>query len=293
MCVGSNVIYRSAALDHCGGIPEVSYAEDVHTGVEAIRGGGKVIYLPVVLAAGICPDDVNAYARQQYRWGAGTLSIGFTKRMWTAPMSLRAKLAYFSGSLYNIYSALSVMVIPLLPLTILAAKPELVRASNWLVLLPALIAGFTLFPAWHMNDYRLRDALPMLMLRGWSNALAIWDYSRGKIMAWQPTGSKVSPLKRLWWGIRGWNLTASVGWTTLGIWRVWQTGSLRFVILTLFGVLNIVIVVRLLVAERSARNKGTRVGDGSRRRLLAGRIPSIWLYCLRRNIRTAPDSSYG
>lgn len=293
MCVGSNVIYRRAALDHCGGIPEVSYAEDVHTGLEAIRGGGKVVYLPVVLAAGICPEDVNAYARQQYRWAAGTLSVGFTRRMWTAPMSLRAKLAYFSGSLYNIYSALSVMITPLLPLTILSAKPELVKAGNWLILLPALIAGFALFPAWHMNDYRLRDALPMLMLRGWSNALAIWDYSRGKIMAWQPTGSKVSPLKRLWWSMRVWNLAAAVGWTTLGVWRIWQTGSLRFVILTLFGVLNIVIVVRLLAAERSTRNKGTRGRHGAGHRTLTGRTPSAWLSGLRRNIRTAPDSTYG
>lgn len=209
-------------------------------------------------------------------------------------MSLRAKLAYFSGSLYNIYSALSVMVTPLLPLTVLAARPGLVKSGNWLILLPALIAGIVLYPAWHMHEYRLRDALPMLMLRGWSNALAIWDYSRGKIMAWQPTGSKVSPLKRLWWCVRGWNLTAAVAWAALGSWRVWETGSLRFAIVTAFGFFNIVIVLRLLAAERSTRNeKGTRGRHSSERRTRAGLMPPAWLSRRGRNIRTVgSDGSY-
>lgn len=178
-CVGSNVVYRRRSMEHSGGITEVSYAEDVHTGIDAIRAGGRLAYIPAVLAAGLCPDNVNAYARQQYRWGAGTLSVGFTRRMWTAPLPLRGKLPYFSGSAYNIYTAVAVFITPMIPLVMLSLAPATIRLGNCLILLSALLTGFVLYPLWHMNDYRLRDALPLL--RGWANALAVWDYSRGNI----------------------------------------------------------------------------------------------------------------
>jgi cellulose synthase (UDP-forming) len=252
MCVGSNVVYRRRSMENFGGITEVSYAEDVHTGIDAIRAGGRLVYIPVVLAAGLCPDNVNAYARQQYRWGAGTLSVGFTRRMWTAPLPLRGKLAYFSGSVYNIYTAVAVFITPMIPLVMLSLAPATIRLGNCLILLPALLTGFVLYPLWHMNDYRLRDALPLLLLRGWANALAIWDYSRGKIMGWQPSGGKVSPLNRLWWGIRLWNGAMAIAWVGLAAWRIHQTGSVRFALLGTFGVIYMAVLARVLFPGREA-----------------------------------------
>jgi cellulose synthase (UDP-forming) len=252
MCVGSNVVYRRRAMEHCGGITEVSYAEDVHTGIDAIRGGGRLVYIPVVLAAGICPDNVNSYARQQYRWGAGTLSVGFTMRMWTAPLPLRGKLAYFSGSIYNIFTAVTVFVTPTIPLVMLSLSPATIKLGNWIILVPAILTGFVLYPLWHMNDYRLRDALPLLLLRGWANALAIWDYSRGKIMGWQPSGGKVSPLKRLWWGIRIWNGSMALAWIGLAAWRIHETGSDRFMLLGAFGTIYAAVLLRVLLPGKKA-----------------------------------------
>lgn len=253
MCVGSNVVYRRAALQLFGGISQVSYAEDVHTGLEALRYGWKLVYIPVCLAAGICPDNVNAYARQQYRWGAGTLSVGFTRRLWGAgDVSLRTKLAYFSGSVYNIFTAATVFVTPIIPIVMLESNPASIQLSNWIILLPAILTGFVLYPLWHMNDYRLRDALPLLMLRGWSNALAVWDYSRGKIMSWQPTGGKVSPLRRLWWGVRLWSGGMTAAWVCLAALRIYQTHSPRFAVLGLFGVIQAAIVLRVIFPGRKA-----------------------------------------
>lgn len=252
MCVGSNVVYRRRAMAYCGGITEVSYAEDVHTGIDAIRGGGRLVYIPVVLAAGTCPDNVNSYARQQYRWGAGTLSVGFTRRLWTAPLPLRGKLAYFSGSVYNIFTAATVFVTPAIPLVMLSLSPATIKLGNWVILLPAMLSGLVLYPLWHMNDYRLRDALPLLLLRGWANALAVWDYSRGKIMGWQPSGGKVSPLKRLWWGIRIWNGGMALAWLVLAGWRIHQTSSARFAVLGVFGAVYAAIVLRVLLPGRKA-----------------------------------------
>lgn len=252
MCVGSNVIYRRRTLEYVGGIAEVSYAEDVHTGLDAIRSGARLVFIPVVLAAGTCPDNINAYARQQYRWSAGTLSVGFTRRLWDAPVTTRTKLAYFSGSIFNIIAAASVAVTPLVPLVMLGYSAATIRLSNWIVLLPAMLAGLVLYPLWHMNDYRLRDTIPLQLLRGWATALSIWDYSRGKIMGWQPTGSKVSPLRRLWWGVRLWNGGTAVAWLVLAGLRIYQTGTFRFAVLGGFGLVQAAIVLRLMFPGRDA-----------------------------------------
>ncbi len=200
---------------------------------------------------GTCPDNVNSYARQQYRWGAGTLSVGFTRRLWTAPLPLRGKLAYFSGSVYNIFTAATVFVTPAIPLVMLSLSPATIKLGNWVILLPAMLSGLVLYPLWHMNDYRLRDALPLLLLRGWANALAVWDYSRGKIMGWQPSGGKVSPLKRLWWGIRIWNGGMALAWLVLAG-RIHQTSSARFAVLGMFGAVYAAIVLRVLLPGRKA-----------------------------------------
>lgn len=252
MCVGSNVIYRRRSLEHIGGIAEVSYAEDVHTGLDAIRSGARLVFIPVVLATGTCPDNVNAYARQQYRWSAGTLSVGFTRVLWNAPVLMRTKLAYFSGSIFNIIAAATVVVAPLIPLVMLAYSAATIRLSNWVILLPAMFTGLVLYPLWHMNDYRLCDTIPLQLLRGWATALSIWDYSRGKIMSWQPTGSKVSPLRRLWWSVRLWNGGTTVTWLAFAGLRIYQTGSARFVVLGALGLVQAAIVLRLIFPGRNA-----------------------------------------
>lgn len=252
MCVGSNVLYRRRSMEHVGGIAEVSYAEDVHTGLDAIRHGSRLVFMPVVLAAGTCPDNVNAYARQQYRWSAGTLSVGFTRRLWGAPVSMRTKLAYFSGSVFNLIAAVTVIVAPLIPLAMLGYTEGTIRLSNWVILLPAMFSGLVLYPLWHRNDYRLSDTIPLQLLRGWATALSIWDYSRGKIMGWQPTGSKVSPLRRLWWGVRLWNGGTTVAWLALAGLRTYQTGSVRFAVLGALGLIQAAIVLRLIFPGRNA-----------------------------------------
>ena len=49
----------------------IEHSEDVHTGFDLRRLGWDLRYLPVALAAGICPDDVAAFLNQQYRWCSG------------------------------------------------------------------------------------------------------------------------------------------------------------------------------------------------------------------------------
>jgi cellulose synthase (UDP-forming) len=74
-------------------------------------------------------------------------------------------------------------------------------------------------------------------VRGWAHALAIWDFLRRKVMAWQATGGGVSPVRRLWAGLWIWNGGTAVAWLGLAALRSWQSGPERFSLITVFGLL--------------------------------------------------------
>ena len=71
VCVGTSAVYRRAALEPEGGPTLIPYAEDVHTGLDVRRAGWSMVYVPIVLSVGICPDNLDAFVRQQYRWCTG------------------------------------------------------------------------------------------------------------------------------------------------------------------------------------------------------------------------------
>jgi cellulose synthase (UDP-forming) len=74
-CVGTNVMFRRAALDEIGGIATGSNSEDIWTSILLHRRGWKSIYVPTVLARGLAPQDVSAYLKQQLRWASGGFEI--------------------------------------------------------------------------------------------------------------------------------------------------------------------------------------------------------------------------
>ena len=84
--LGTSAVYRRAALEPQGGPTLIPYAEDVHTGLDVRRAGWTMVYLPIVLSTGICPDNLDAFVRQQYRWCTGNAGIVFSRRLWTVPM---------------------------------------------------------------------------------------------------------------------------------------------------------------------------------------------------------------
>ncbi|HEY7920824.1 MAG TPA: cellulose synthase catalytic subunit, partial [Streptosporangiaceae bacterium] len=75
VCCGTSAVYRRAALEPQGGPTLIPYAEDVHTGLDVRRAGWSMVYLPVLLSTGICPDNLDAFVRQQYRWCSGNVGI--------------------------------------------------------------------------------------------------------------------------------------------------------------------------------------------------------------------------
>jgi cellulose synthase (UDP-forming) len=245
LCVGSNAVYRRAGLELQGGFTEIPYAEDSHTGLDMRYAGYQLIYVPVPLAAGICPSTLEAFMRQQYRWCCGATSLIWTRHMWRVQMQWTGRLPYIAGWLWNLTTALRTVILPLIPITLLAFLPDEIRLRNVLLLLPAIITGTVLYPLWHNAPYSPR-IWPLALAVGWAQVLAIWDYSRRKVMSWQPTRGPGDATRRFWWGVTLWNGSLALAWLGLAAWRIEQSGSLRFGVVAAFGVLNALIVGRLI-----------------------------------------------
>ena len=252
ICVGTCAVYRRLALASQGGTTLIPYAEDVHTGLDVRRAGWKLVYVPVILATGMCPTGLSAFFRQQYRWCTGSTSTMLTSRLWSVPMSIPARLTYVSGFFYYLFTAMSVFVIPLIPITLLLFRPDSITPINSGLIVVSMLTSMAVLPLWHHSSYDLRQTLPLSLVRAWAHALAIWDYLRGKTMSWQATGAGVTSVRRFWWGVRLWNLPAVTAWLTLIAWRMTSIAPGRFTIVTICGLINAAVVLRVLFPGRNA-----------------------------------------
>jgi cellulose synthase (UDP-forming) len=248
ICVGTSAVYRRLALEPHGGPTLIPYAEDVHTGLDVRRAGWSLVYVPVVLSTGICPDNLDAFVRQQYRWCSGNVGIVFSRRFWSVPMSIPARLSYISGFCYYAYTGLLTFVGPLIPIMMLAFLPAQVELRNFIILVPAMVTGFVLYPLWHRGNYG-PATWSLGVARGWAHMFAIWDGARGRAMGWHPTRTPGSSLPRFRVGVTWWSGCAALLWFVLAVWRTVTQESPRFAVLVLFGIVNLLVVGRVIIAR--------------------------------------------
>jgi cellulose synthase (UDP-forming) len=251
LCVGSNAVYRRNALGDAGGFTEIPYAEDSHTGLDVRFHGWQLRYLPVPLAAGVCPATIDLFMRQQYRWCCGATSLIWTHHMWRVPMRFKARLPYIAGWLWNLTTAIRTVVLPLIPVTLLAFLPAEVQLRNAILLIPAILTGTVLYPLWHNARWPL-STWPLAIAVGWAQALSLWDYARGKVMSWQPSRGPGDATRRFRKAVIAWNGTLALTWLGLAVWRIEQTGSGRFAVLALLGIINAVVVGRIVFPGKEA-----------------------------------------
>jgi cellulose synthase (UDP-forming) len=251
LCVGSNAVYRRAGLVAAGGFTEIPYAEDSHTGLDMRYAGYQLVYLPVVLAAGVCPSRVDTFMRQQYRWCCGATSLIWTHHLWRVRMPWRSRLPYIAGWLWNLTTALRTLLLPLVPVSLLAFLPAEIQLRNAILLIPAIITGTILYPLWHNSRWTIH-IWPLAVAVGWAQALAIWDFARGKVMSWDPSRGPKDATRRFRKAVCAWNGTLALLWLFLAIWRVDQTHSVRFAVVTLFGVVNLATIIRVVLPGKDA-----------------------------------------
>jgi cellulose synthase (UDP-forming) len=250
ICVGSCALYRREALDAIGGSTLIEHSEDVHTGFDMRRKGWRLRYLPVPLAAGLCPADVNSFFTQQYRWCSGSMSLLGSTKFWNTRMRVRTRMSYLSGFCYYAHTALATFVGPLVPIIMLTEFPHFVKLGNYALVVPSIIYNLLVFPSWHRCSYRF-ECWTVKMVYGWAHVWAIWDILRGQSMGWQPTGgtARKSRTARLWIGMTLWTAGTGLVWTLVAAQRMATMDVLAFAPIFLGGVFYLTIVLQALLVD--------------------------------------------
>jgi cellulose synthase (UDP-forming) len=249
-CVGTNVIFRRAAIDDIGGIYTDSKSEDVWTSLMLHERGWKTIYIPKTLAVGDAPETVEAYTKQQLRWATGGFEIMLTHN----PLSLRRKLTTDQRIMYlvtathyltGIAPGLLLLVPPLEIYFDLRPVNLEVDWTTWLLfyagfyLLQILLAFYTL-GSFRWEVLMLAAISFPIYLRALINALT------GKEQKWHVTGSKTraeSPFNFILPQVMIFAFLALT--SVVAIWR--DLDNVQLTIATVWNVLNTVILGAFLV----------------------------------------------
>lgn len=104
ICVGTNALYRREALQKAGGFYQIEHSEDSYTGINIVKNGYKILYIPIVLATGYCPSNYYQLFKQRSRWCLGSLSLMRSKLFWETKHNFMARICYFSGFYYYLNS---------------------------------------------------------------------------------------------------------------------------------------------------------------------------------------------
>lgn len=260
ICVGTNAVYRRAALDSTGGTALIEHSEDVHTGFNMRMNAWTLRYVPLILAKGVCPDGMESFFKQQYRWCMGSMSLLGSRKFWRTPMRLRTRLCYFTGFFYYIHTAITLFFAAIVPLTLLLFVPWEVTANNYVPLIPAMAYTLVLFPLWHRADYG-SEAWSVKHVYSWAHMFALADLLRRRPMGWSPTGARGGSSGGRYQAFRVAQVVVSllpnIAWMVVAGARVVEWHELAFVPLLLTGAFATYTTGRVSIyRQRRASAKG-------------------------------------
>jgi cellulose synthase/poly-beta-1,6-N-acetylglucosamine synthase-like glycosyltransferase len=193
--VGTNAIYRRRALEPFGGTAAIAYSEDLHTGFQILEAGQKVVYLPINLAKGLCPDNPSSFFIQQYRWATGSTSLFLSRHFWEVKLPLVVRLNYLSGMLYYFATALGIIITPLPGLLMVWLLPTHIFWYNILFSLPSFIYGTFYLAVWTQAPFGWY-AFQSRIISYHAHLFAILDKLNNKTVAWVPTGARNVKISR-------------------------------------------------------------------------------------------------
>jgi cellulose synthase (UDP-forming) len=133
--VGTNLVYRRAALDEVSGLYGETNSEDIWTSLRLHQLGWSSVFVPEVLAEGLAPEDVSTYLRQQFRWSRGAFEILLHGRPWRIRGLTRdQRIQYIQPALHYLqsFAMLFFMVLPPLFL-VFYVQPLRVNGIGWLL----------------------------------------------------------------------------------------------------------------------------------------------------------------
>ncbi|MGO9908959.1 MAG: glycosyltransferase [Solirubrobacteraceae bacterium] len=255
ICVGTCAVYRRAALDANGGTTLIEHSEDIHTGFDLRRLGWRLRYIPINLAAGLCPDNLAAFFRQQYRWCMGSLGLCTSRKFWQTRLPIRTRMCYLAGFAYYVLTALAAVTTPLIPLTLTVFFPARVRVVNYLILLPALLWLYVVLPLWHRSRFRW-ETLSVKLTYGWAHVFAILDLLRRRPMAWKATGERARDRRVFWFRLVAmvWGIGTGTVLVGASLWQVLHNrhSVVQFAPMVALSLLYLATNVRLVFPSASA-----------------------------------------
>lgn len=186
-CVGTNAIYRRAALEPVGGCVPVEASEDIVTGFWAATHGWTVKYIPLVLCCGACPDTPRAYFSQQVRWCTGTVDLVGSRKFWTSTLSVKQKMCYLISFSYYITLAFQPFLSTLPGPLVLWMRPDKFRYYNMFFAFPAPFLQLFVYRIWTLDRYTLAVQYATTV-ESFASLQSIWDIVTKQKLNWAPSG---------------------------------------------------------------------------------------------------------
>lgn len=208
ICCGTSALYRREALAKSGGFPKIAHSEDVFTGFDAIKHGYRTAYVPVNLTQGLCPDSIDPFISQQYRWCEGSMELLKMPEFHLHPdVSTRQRASWWSGFFYYITTAMNGFFAPIPLIIMVWLFPQYVRPTNMLPLLGLMVLWLVIYPMLMNTSWRV-DVIRVQIIYGFTHAVAIYDMFFGQQAEWIPSNglNRATPLAVKVKRIMGWYL---------------------------------------------------------------------------------------
>ncbi|GAB4147425.1 MAG: hypothetical protein OHK0017_09140 [Patescibacteria group bacterium] len=146
ICVGTNALYRRKAVEEAGGPPQVDKSEDVRQGLKVINQGYKILFTPLILAIGVCPDNIQSYYKQHNRWSSGAVEMLFSSDYLQSKLTFVQRLIYSLNIAYYFREG-SALVITSILYILLAFHAESLRLQYAFIFLPHVFYKFLVLNA--------------------------------------------------------------------------------------------------------------------------------------------------
>uniref|UniRef100_UPI003F497EB7 glycosyltransferase family 2 protein n=1 Tax=Nonomuraea bangladeshensis TaxID=404385 RepID=UPI003F497EB7 len=187
-CVGTNVVFRRAALEQVGGLYEGSMSEDVHTSLRLHALGWRSVFVGETLAHGLPPTSWPAYLRQQRRWARGALEILLSASLWRRGLLDGRQRLQYSLLATHYLASISALLMSVFPAVYLLVRESPTSAHPGILL--GLVASATVTTALahraRGGGYGVAGALAHVVAAP-AHLLGLLDVVTRRRGAWTPT----------------------------------------------------------------------------------------------------------
>ena len=193
-CVGTNVVFRRAAIDEVGGIYTDSKSEDVWTSLMLHERGWRSIYIPVTLAVGNAPETIEDYTKQQLRWASGGFEILLTHNPFNPRRRLTVdqRIQYFITATHYLVGIVPILLLMVPPLEIFFGLRPVDMSVTWVTWLLfyfgfyglQILLAFNSMGSFRLETLMLASVSFPIYIRAFLNVLT------GREQAWHVTGGR-------------------------------------------------------------------------------------------------------